>query len=217
MMLWILSALAHPVEGTDYLLEMKVVTSARIPFAGNRDVVTRSLARVRFFKNGDTWIQEQTPCAVEVEGGRVSFPEAFVANLPTRRKPVSLAEGKYRFDPGPAFVGIPVGTKVLPTKKNDPMVLDHDGDGHPGATIQLSVPVFGTVELYLVQASHSVLKGTATEEGFAGEIEVIRLEQSTLAASVGVFAVSPKVELVDGASTWSILPDTEGRCSVDGP
>lgn len=216
-MFWVVSALANPVENVDYLLEMKVVTSARIPFAGKRDVVTRSLARVRFIKDGTGWLQEQVACDVEVEGGRVSFPKAFVSNLVPRTRPLTWADGVYRFDPGPAFVGVPQGTALLPTDKDDPVVLDHDGDGHPGATIHLSVPVFGKVELYLVQASHSVLRGRATEDGFGGEIEVIRLDQSTLGASVGVFAVSPKVNLVEGASTWSLRPDTKGRCSTPDP
>jgi hypothetical protein len=202
------------VAGEPYLLDMAVVTRARVPFAGEREVVTRSLAAVRFEVVDGRWMQHQRPCAVDVEGGNVVFPPAFVQAMPDRSDPVIWTDdGGYRFDPGPAWVGLTPGSE-LPDKADDPGVIDHEGDGHPGATVLLQLPVFGSVRLYLAQISHGVLVGVADGDGISGRVDVKRLEQRTLGASVGVFAVSPDVVLVPERSRFTLRPDLDGRCAA---
>jgi hypothetical protein len=47
----------------------------------------------------------------------------------------------------------------LPSKIDDPAVSDWDGDGHPGATLQLTIPLLPSGELYVVQRGQSILTG----------------------------------------------------------
>lgn len=199
-----------PVDpGETYLLEMAVVSRARVPFAGEREVVTRTTSSVRFEPRAEGWVQHQRVCEIQVDGGRVRFPEAFVDAMPQRSDVVGLAGGEYRFDPGPSWVGVAPGSSL----DGDGPWVDHDGDGHPGATVYLDVPVFGAVRLHLAQVGHSVLHGRATDEGIAGSVDVIRLEQRTLGASVPGFAVSPRIEVVEGRSWFQLRPDRAQRCS----
>lgn len=210
-------ALAGPVdEGVPYLLEMDVVTRARVPFAGERDVITRSLAAVRFEATPEGWVQHQRPCAVEVTGGNVRFPDAFVEAMPARSDPIVWTDGAYRFDPGPTWVG-QAPNRPLVQSVDHADVRDHEGDGHPGATVLLELPVFGTVRLYIAQISHSVLVGRVEGGEITGRVEVERLEQHTLGASAGVFAVSPHVTVVPERSRFTLTRDRAGRCAASWP
>jgi len=58
-----------------------------------------------------------------------------------------------------------------------------------------------------------VLVGAVDGDGIRGRVEVVRLDQRTLGASVGVFAVSPDVVVVPDRSTFTLLPDAAGRCA----
>jgi len=196
-----------------YLLVMDVVTRAKIPFAGERDVITRSVAAVRFEHTPTGWVQHQRPCSVEVIGGNVRFPDGFVASMPSRADPIAFEGGAYRFDPGPTWVGQLAGTPLV-EEMDHPDARDHEGDGHPGATVLLELPVFGTVRLYITQISHSVLVGRLADGEIAGRVEVVRLEQHTLGASAGVFAVSPRVTLVPDQSRFTLTRDRAGRCAA---
>ncbi len=204
-----------PLQLTEpYLLEMRVVTSSEVPFAGAKEMVTTSLLGVRFEKEDGRWMQVHTPCAVSVSGGRVSFPEAFVSSMSPTRAPLEWSpEAGYRHDPGPVFVGVVPGTKTLPEDPGDPGVVDHESDGFPGATVHLQVPVFGRVRLALLQVSHTVLAGTITDGRVKGPLQVERMEQRTLGASVAVFDVSRDTAVVPGRSTFELAPDHEHRCS----
>jgi hypothetical protein len=207
---------APPLDVTaPYLLEVRTVTSSDVPFAGQKEMVTTSLFAVRFERDGEGWVQVQTPCSVSVSGGRVSFPDAFVASMKPTRAPVEWRDGAYRHDPGPVFVGVRPGTETLPESPTDPGVVDHEGDGFPGATVHLQVPVFGRVRLALLQVSHTPLSGTISDGRVEGPLEVERLEQRTLGASVAVFDVSRDMTVVPGRSTFRLVPDRAHRCTPD--
>lgn len=199
-----------PVDPREtYLLEMAVVSRARVPFAGEREVVTRSFSSIRFEPGPEGWVQHQRPCEIEVDGGRVRFPDAFVRSMPERSDVVGLDGGVYRYDPGPSWVGL---APESPLDGDGPW-LDPDGDGHPGATVFLEVPVFGSVRLHIAQIGHSVLHGAVRDGTVAGSVEVVRLEQRTLGASVPGFAVSPRIDVVEGRSWFQLRPDRAQRCS----
>lgn len=196
-----------------YALELKVVTETRIPIAGWRRVETRSYASVRFEEREGGWVQVQSPCAVEVDGGRVSFPDRFVDSLPDQVVPVTWrADGSYTAEPDPAFVGVRGPLAALPTDPLDPRVYDQDSDGQPGVTVNLDLPFFGHVHIHMVQAAHNRYVGKADADGIEGAIEVLRLDQETLSANVGMFAHTLPTRLVDGASSFRLVPDPEQRC-----
>ena len=198
-----------------YLLEMRMVTSSDEPFTGRREMVTTSLFAVRFERRGGEWQQVQTACAVSVSGGPVSFPDAFVASMTPTRAPVEWAGGRYRHDPGAVYVGVVPGTTTLPETPDDPGVVDHEGDGYPGATVHLQVPVFGRVRLALLQVSHTILAGPIVDGVVEGPLGVERMEQRSLGASVAVFDVSRNMTVVPDRSTFRLAPDTDHRCTPD--
>ena len=120
--------------------------------------------------------------------------------IPPRNDPAqSLAvtvdpEGAVHIDGGPEQVGLrPDFAGDLPKKARQDGVIDQDGDGEPGMTVQLQVPVFGAVEVYVVQRAHTILHGEPTPEGFAGAVEIRQLEQRTIGASNPFFKVSAPV------------------------
>ena len=72
---------------------------------------------------------------------------------------------------------------------------DWDEDGHPGATLKLSIPLLPTGELYVVQRGQSILTGRVTQAGtIEGGIEVRNFDQTVLGAWPGFLAKSPEIE-----------------------
>jgi hypothetical protein len=196
-----------------YVLELRMVTETQIPVAGKREVVTLSYAHIDFEERDGKWIQNQKACAVVVEGGRVTFPDTFVASIPAQSFPVSWTEGTYAVDPGPTFVGLSGPTAELPEEPDDPRVVDQDGDGHPGVTVYMNLPVFGQLEMYVVQAAHSRLSGQVTDGRIEGSVDIPRFDQRTLGASMKVFAKTLPTRVLPGRSTFRIIPDPGRKCA----
>ena len=201
-----------PVADLPYALELRIVSETRVPIAGWRRVETRSYATVRFSEEDGRWVQTQTACAVEVDGGNVRFPERFVESLPTQRFPVRFDGRTYTADPEPSYVGVRGPIERLPTEADDPRVFDQDQDGAPGVTVFLGLPVFGRVEAHIVQVGNSVYLGEVGEGEIRGRVEVARLEQETLSASNRLFARSLPTRVIPGASSFRILEDPDERC-----
>ena len=196
-----------------YALEQRVVTRARIPVLGWREIVTRSYATVRFAADpAGGWRQTFTQCAIETDGGQVTFPPAFILSIAPKVSSYTLVDGTYQSDTGEAFIGVHRAVAKLPEEPLDPLVADADGDGHPGVTVDLKLPILGTIHLYMAQANHSVLTGTLADGEISGMAEMRRLETRTLSASSSIFAANPPVEVVEGASTFRIVPDPTGLC-----
>jgi hypothetical protein len=132
---------------------------------------------------------------------KMVFPERFIAALARHHYPVQLekdAQGwSYRADLGVERIGYrgDGANDTLPTKIDDPAVFDWDGDGHPGATLKLSVPLLPAGELYIVQRGQSILDGRIVNPGrIEGGIEVRHFDQRVLGARPGFLAKSPDIE-----------------------
>lgn len=196
-----------------YALEMRVVTEAQIPVLGHREIVTRSYSSVEFSRDeAGGWTQTFIACAIEGDGGQVEFPASFVRSIDAKTSKVHWTDGHYSADTGAAFIGVRKPVPKLPTAIDDPLVFDADRDGYPGVTVNLTLPVFGNVRLYLVQANHSKLAGTVVNGEIRGQAELVRLETRTLGASINLFAVNPPVSIIEGKSTFRIVPDPERKC-----
>jgi hypothetical protein len=86
-------------------------------------------------------------------------------------------------------------------------VYDSDGDGHPGATLKLSVPLLPDGDLYVVQMGHSILNGRMTQLGnIDGTIEYKIFEQRVLGAWPSFLNQSPEVVPDPKESRFSITP-----------
>jgi hypothetical protein len=216
-LLFLTTALASqpPVEPGTWLLDVTVTTEAKLPFFGRSRVVTRTIGVSELRRDGDGWRQRDVPCRIRIDDdspGRTVIPDAFLAGLDAPEYAVSFApagEGwRYTADPGVDVVGFdPRVRSTLPEDPRDPGVIDHEGDGKPGATVVLEVPVFGRVEVYVAQIGHVSYAGDVGADGtIAGSTVIHRVEQRSLGASQSMFAANPPVVPVGGASSFRMRP-----------
>lgn len=188
-----------------YRLEMWQVSSSRLFLMGRTHTtfVSRSLAEVTS-TDGGLW-QSHRVCSVRFETGfpmvEMAMPDAFLESLWTPSYRVKVErDGKgwrYEADFGIEHVGyVPSAPDgPLPKKTDDPSIVDSDGDGHPGATLHLVVPVFEPLELYVVQRGHQILRGHVVEPGrVEGGIETEHFEQRVIGASPYFLKRSPKMK-----------------------
>ncbi|MCB9759058.1 MAG: hypothetical protein H6739_04395 [Alphaproteobacteria bacterium] len=209
-----------------YGLEVTVANVTTVPVLGETRVFTRSLLLVDFEVVDGVLIQRQRLCAVAVDDdARLSstvIPPAFIAAFPHQQHAVSLErEGgawRYHADPGPVYIGFdPAQTGgPLPQEVDSVGVVDWDGDGAPGATVNLVVPVLGAIDLYIAQAGHSLLNGAVLADGsIAGHVEIRTLDQRTLGASHRLFHTSPAIRPVPALSTFRLAPLEPGMDCAD--
>ena len=206
-----------PLTPGTYRLEMIMASITRIPFFGSSKSASKSVSLVEIRKDGTGLIQSHQVCDFRVLEDsamiKMVFPDKFVAALAKHTYPIQLeqdAQGwRYQADLGVERIGYKAGDGdgKLPTAIDDPAVYDWDGDGHPGATLKLSVPLLPDGELYVVQRGHSVLNGRINQPGkIDGGIEVKLFEQRVLGAWPGFLNKSPEIKPDPKESSFSIAP-----------
>jgi hypothetical protein len=218
---WGSAAVAPPPSpaGT-WRLEMDIVTESTLPVIGKTAVTTRSVALVRVEGQPGSWTQSQEVCDVAVLDNipmsKTTIPQAFIRATPAQRYGITLTERDgawwYRADPGPSAVGFdPQVTRwVVPKSPDAAGVLDFDGDGHPGATVVVQVPVLGRVEVYVAQAGHTVLEGPMVDGVIEGRPQVLRMDQETLGASHSALARSQRPTLLAAESRFKMVRVPDG-------
>jgi hypothetical protein len=189
-------------------LEIGIATEAKVPFLGRIHILSRSLVLSQIMDSPSGPIMSQRMCGVVIEDdAKLSdtlIPASFVQALPVQKiplSPVPAGDGwTVRLDPGPTYVGYDpeVAGEGVPSEIDDPAVVDFDGDGLPGATVQLKVSLLGHIDLYIVQRGHTILDGFGSETGVEGAVIVEDLTQKTLGASHRMFARQSSV-IVDAA------------------
>jgi len=212
LLLGIAGADARAPAAGHYALEVRLTSSTKAPFVGWVQAVTSSASLVQLTEEADgTLVATQTACDVQIDGGapaRTEVPPSFVANLPVQRYPLELsaaADGGVSLDadPGPSWVG----------QGPDGALLDHENDGHPGATVWVQIPVFGRVEVYVKQHAHTRLHGAWAHDHAEGRVEVVAMQQQTLGASHKLLASDRPTRVVDEGS-FVLLPVTEPTCEA---
>jgi hypothetical protein len=167
-------------------------------------------------RQGTRWTQRHEVCDVRVDGdaggARMTVPPAFVRSLPAREYPVSLREGgtgwSYNADLGVELIGLDAAfaEASLPRNARHPSVRDTDGDGAPGATIEMQIPAIGRVKLYVVQRSHLVLNGRRAPDGsLRGTVDIRIQEQRTIGTKPGLLGRSPAILPVPARSDFSLI------------
>jgi hypothetical protein len=210
-----------------YALSLHAVTQTKIPFLGWTRSETVSTMLVDILERDGRLVQRQEVCGIRVEGkardARVSFPDAFVRSMPVKELAVELAPDdsgtvRYRVDLGTDHVGYDpalTGGRV-PLGSDAPGVVDGDGDGHPGVTVHLDVPVLGRTELYVVQRGSMVLEGLLDADGdVEGAIELGPIVQRTIAASNPLLVASPRIVPDPDASWFSLRKIAETSSCAD--
>lgn len=209
-----------------YRLEMIMASISRLPLFGSSKSASKSVSLVEIKRDGSGLLQSHRVCDFRVLEQsamiRITFPEKFVAALANHSYPIQLereARGwRYTADLGVERIGyreMP-DASTIPSKIDDPAVFDWDGDGNPGATLKLSVPLLPEGELYVVQRGHSVLSGWINEPGrIAGNIEVRSFEQRVIGARPEFLNRSPNIEANSKDSTFVMTPlSPESTCET---
>lgn len=202
MMLMAMAATLPNLEGTWARQQLTTAVSS-VPILGEVTSETRALVLVRIEQEGrDLEIHEEV-CRLETRalGGMVqtTYPEGFKESVSGRTK-----RGRLLYSPrGLGYEEIetahPVGAVLdrpkedpLPTSPRDPRVVDADGDGKPGVTVQVRGLIDG--DLYMVHRSKSRLLGRVLDqERIAGRV-TWKTEQSVLSATRDVLANPPKTQ-----------------------
>lgn len=188
-----------------YRLEMIMASTTRIPFFGSSKSASKSVSLVEIRREGNELIQNHQVCDFRVLEDskliKMIFPEKFIAALASHTYPIQIekqSQGwRYRADLGVERIGYRSNSTEdkLPAKIDDPAVFDWDNDGHPGATLQLSIPLLPSGELYIVQRGQSILIGDILEPGkVEGKIQVQSFAQRVLGAQPNFLAKSPDIE-----------------------
>jgi hypothetical protein len=206
------------ISGT-WGIELSLVSASKIPVLGDMDSTTITYGRLHSQRGEDGWTQRYEVCDVDlVDRGSVvtsSIPEAFVDALPERTvRPHSSASAhgwRFQMDLGATHMGYdPAISARPPTSPSDPAITDPDGDGAPGATVVVSVPLFSDVEIHITQGTTLAIDGAwMGPDTIRGQAHVSYLEQNVVGASNRLFARSPSIQPVNELSTFTMvrLPD----------
>jgi hypothetical protein len=205
-----------------YRLEMRFFARAQAPLVGPTDTLTASVSRVDVRHVRGALVQEHLVCrmwdASATSMRSVIYPASFVTALPrTRVRPVLSKAGgqiEYEADLGQEWLGAtPAAT--LPRDPDDPGVHDSDGDGLPGVTIQLRLPMLREAELLVTQRSHAVLRGRVVAPGrVVGHVEMRDFEQTVLATHPQFLHYEPKIEHDATRSSFELVRANADPCAT---
>lgn len=231
-------AAAPPIGEGTHALFMRSATQARVPVLGERPGASEAWVLVEVgAANPEGAPARQTPCAVRMMGAgeqaSVRLAPGFVEAMGTKQTHFDLTADEdgwsVEVDLGTDHIGYePTHTQgAIPRRADDRAVRDHEGDGHPGGTVIIEVPIFGEMEIYIAQRARSSLHGRLARDGtLEGGIAGHELEQRTLAATHPLMRISPRMRTDPDRSVWWMVPvpaDTtcatiaDRACAIRGP
>lgn len=214
---------APPDLSGRWKVEMIHATSSRIPI-GRAVSYTRSLVLATVREDARGVVQEHRPCHVGIDGKpsliKTTVPQAFVDALPrTVFRPTWTQEDGdwvWRADLGPQDVGWAHQGGPLPVDADAANLLDEDGDGKPGVTVVVSVPLFGTHEVYVAQRSHATVEARWDGAALEGTLGTVRIDQTVLGSTSRLFANHPpELDPEDGLSFFRMTRVDEATTCRD--
>ena len=219
---------ALDLAGT-WRLDFYAASLAKIPVLGDTGVIMHSVMVAEVTREGDAWVQRHRVCGMEAESDRqlaeTVIPAGFIEAMPRKRYTWKLSDDSatpdVSTDLGPIAIGwnpANSATGELPHDAQDPAVYDWDGDGQPGATVLLDVPLIGDVALYIVQYNHSRLSGkVVAPDRVEGTLFVAVMKQGTIGASNRLFARNAAARPDRPNSRFTMVKVADGTgCSAMG-
>jgi hypothetical protein len=218
LMLMGVAAAGAPPPG-DYGMVLKVATFSRVPVLGDKPGLSVSWLQVTVSEDPDGVPRARhRACAVDMHGAgdaaKVWVAPSFLEALGTK---------DYRLEPGPGggFAGDfgpdavgwdpTAASGRLPQNLSDRGVVDWDGDGQPGATVHIDVPIFGSVQMFLVQRSRTRIAGHWQDGGVArGAVHSDYIEQFTLDATNPLFRLRTHMRPDPARSGFVLVPVPPG-------
>ena len=215
---WIGAAFATPLNPGLHTLTIHSATRAKIPFFGWTPSVTRSVVLINLAQTDGEWRQTHTVCDIQIDTKRIPvrtiIPKAFVQALPIKQYSIQIEETanglSYSAYLGIDNVGMRPEASAVPTHADHPDVVDMEGDGHPGATVHVKVPMFRMAHLYVSQRSSLQLNGFIQSDGSVeGRVFLGPTVQHTLDASNLLLKSSPPIQ-PDAEKSWFRLTSYDG-------
>ena len=193
-----------PLSPGTYRLEMILTSTTKVPFFGTSKSASKSVSLVDIKRQGNGFTQQHKVCDFRLLEDsaliKMVFPDKFIAALANHRYLLTIGKDNqgwtYRADLGIERIGYRnvSNQDTLPTKPEDPGVFDWDNDGHPGATLKISVPLLPDGELFVVQKGQSILTGRIVQPGrIEGNIEVKHFQQRVIGAWPSFLNQSPEI------------------------
>lgn len=178
------------------------------PLSSEEGISTTTSTKLLAWERDGTEVSfTETLCALEtteVFSTVTSYPAAFIENIAPLDRQASLSDTVTGadFEAGPFVdllaVQLDDPGDPLPTQADAPSVLDHEGDGHPGATVHVSQDLLGEGDVYVIQRTTTSMSGTVlSPDRIEGRLSMVG-EQVVL-----------------GASTWWLELDTDQRPDPD--
>ena len=170
-----------------------LVTSSttNAPIIGEFQMTTSTIQRLVQTQRGDELEIAVDVCLIEVDSEgpmQTIIPDAFVAGIgrtERRARLEPLGDGfRFRQERLVRLLGFELDSPEsgpIPTDDDDPTVVDQDGDGHPGMTVQVNGVIRG--EVYTAQRITRDLEGVVRDLNSIDGYIAWTMEQSTLAAS----------------------------------
>lgn len=234
-MLWLGALLLSPPSAAQsdpppdlrgmWRMDLYVVSHAQIPVLGTTTILAHTIMTARIDGTADAQVMHTTPCSLSPQTTRpiatTIVPQRFVDHLPRKDIPVQFertAAGQWSLtaDMQPQDVGwrrdrfTTTAGELLPPAATHPAVVDFEGDGHPGATLILDAPLFGEIEIYVVQTAHTVLTASINDaQVIDGTATPARFGQRTIGASNRLFVSNPTITLDGNQSQFRLarVPD----------
>ncbi len=186
-----------------WALVQATTTVSRVVGVGRVRTTTTAVMYYDLEDDGALISGEGALCDVHLHTGspfiRTVLPSALVSVLEAPRLRASVdSYGEFVQPRSYALLGVELEDRAgesLPTDPDDPRIVDCDGDGHPGGTVQISGIVSG--EVYFAQRSWSELEGhRTTPNAFEGRVRFDE-EQVILGASRRALRSGPPTEPAD--------------------
>ncbi len=156
---------------------------------------TTTLGLVKIGWQGQQGLASLHTCAVASNpmfGTKMTYPSAFVAALAQQAAPVSVVGNLWTFGPATQRVGLHEGHDgPMPAtgQASHPAVTDADGDGKPGVTVGIDVPILGKQSLFVAQRSTVQWSANLTSDGVLTATPIASHEQATLGATSSLLVV----------------------------
>jgi hypothetical protein len=167
------------VPAGTWRLDVTVVVGATVPVLGTTTTTTVTTSLVEVDAAGQAVART---CSVETKGpGFTSkMPRQTISRLPRAQFPIVVEGSKVSFDLGEGRLGWR-GTGAIPDDDDDPRVFDLDGDGLPGARLELDLGAMGDWTLQVVNRGRTALAGTLTSSGtVVGQPTLLESEERVL-------------------------------------
>jgi hypothetical protein len=166
-----------------------------IPLVGERIRTSSSLALLDIQQDHLLVHAQEVTCSTTIDNGtalvKTEIPDKFIQSLPELSWTATLEPGEEGLRFATPWVTTVNGARLedpendpLPTRADDPRVVDQDGDGKPGLTVHVSV-MGGLIsgDVYVVQRDRSKLSGTVVSPDEVDGLVEWSSEQSVLGAS----------------------------------